>query len=81
MQIIQLDDKARDEFLAQQRLAILSTNGMAGYPVSVPLRTSTFLRTHLRRVSLSQDFRAYCFRLMYQTMPWPIASQSCQIPQ
>ena len=37
MQIIQLDDKARDEFLAQRRLAILSTNGKAGYPVSVPL--------------------------------------------
>ena len=37
MRVVRLDKSARDAFLAGRRLAVLSTNGASGHPVSVPL--------------------------------------------
>ena len=37
MRVVRLNKRERDAFLASRRLAVLSTNGASGYPVSVPL--------------------------------------------
>jgi len=37
MRVVRLNKGERDAFLASRRLAVLSTNGASGYPVSVPL--------------------------------------------
>ena len=37
MRVVRLNRSERDAFLASCRLAVLSTNGASGYPVSVPL--------------------------------------------
>ena len=37
MRVIRLNKSERDQFLGRRLLAVLSTNGASGYPVSVPL--------------------------------------------
>ena len=37
VKVIQLNEQERNDFLASRRLAVLSTNSVSGYPVSVPL--------------------------------------------
>lgn len=37
MKVIELNEQERNDFLAGRRLAVLSTNSVSGYPVSVPL--------------------------------------------